>query len=333
MTQPNEAVGGANDTVVAAEPTLEDRLSAALTEEQPEVEEEPVEAEEGEQPEAAEAEDEIEIEAEEEEELPPINAPVSWSAEEKEEFSKLPREVQETLSKREAQREKFVQTKAQEAAQAREAARTEALRFAEQLKAEAVEQLNHYAQMLEVRPPDARLFAQDPAAYAQQLEIYETAKAQRENAQRKAAQAQAEREQYQAELQKQEAATFHQRLQTELPEAFDPTSGQQFINELAATAQALDYDDDAINRASVEELKALKIAAQWKAKADRYDKAMAKKMERVRAGKSKLPPVSKPGVPSAPGAKANSQYQADREAMKRGDRDAELRVLSRFINN
>lgn len=332
MTQPIEAVGS-DEPIVAVEPTVEDRLSAALgTEDETEEESPPVEEEAPQEAEPDEGEDEIELEAEDTD-LPPIDAPVSWSAEEKGEFAELPRNIQETLTKREAQREKFVQSKAQEAATSREAARTEALQFASQLKAETVEHLQRYAQQFEINPPDARLYAADPQAYAQQLETYQYAQAQRLQAQRDADTAKAEQAQYQSELQQHEAQAFRQQLEAEIPEAFDPANGQKFIEGLAATAKALAYDENAISQASVEELKALKLVTDWKAKAERFDKAMVKQMERVRAGKGKLPPVSKPGVSQAPGAKAGSQYQKDREAMKRGDKDAELRVLSRFINS
>jgi hypothetical protein len=337
MAQPETAAGG-DDFIVPTEPTLEDRLSAALAaepEEQQEEEEAPPEGEapdeaaEGDEPDAVISEDDIELEADD---LPPIDAPISWTAEEKTKFAELPRELQETVTRREADREKFVQSKAQEAAQARDAARTEALQYATQLREEAIERLNIYAQQFEVRPPDAALFRVNPEAYAQQLEAFEHAKAQREAAQRDAAQIKAARDQELAALQEHEAQRFRQRLEAELPEAFDAANGQQFINGLAATAEALGYDDNAIQNASVEELKALKTVSEMKAKADKYDKLMAKQMERVRASK-KLPPVSKPGAAKAPGSGRASQYQADREAMKRGDKEAEMRVLRAHINS
>ena len=327
MTQPIEAVGGDGNPAEANPATaFEDIAADMLGEEEdaPEESEDEEEADEAE-PEADELEDDSE--EDDEPETPAIDPPNSLTAEEKEAFKKLPREAQEFTARRIGELEKGFQSKAQEAAQAREAARTEALRFAEQLKAEAVEQLNHYAKQLEVNRPDPRLLRTNPDAYAQQLEVYEYAKAQREEAQQLAAQHQAQREQYQAELQKQEAETFRQRLQTELPEAYDPVSGQSFINELAATAKELDYDDDAINRASIEELKALKIAAAWKAKADKFDKAMAKKMERVRAGKAP-PPIAKPGVAKTPQqgrkAQADQAWQAAVTAKSRNQRDNAL---------
>lgn len=55
----------------------------------------------------------------------PVPFPTSWGAEAKEAFSKLPRDVQEVVSRRESEREKFVSTKAEETAQERK--KTEAL--------------------------------------------------------------------------------------------------------------------------------------------------------------------------------------------------------------
>jgi hypothetical protein len=284
---------------IAAEMLGEDQ-----EEEQPEAE-----AEDAEEAELDEA-DEAGEEDDEAEELPPIDPPNSLTAEEKEAFKGWPRAAQETLTRRIGELEKGFQTKAQEAAQAREAARTEALQFAAQLKAEAVEHLAQYARQFEVRPPDARLFNQNPEAYAQQLEAYQYATTQREQAQRDAEQARAEQAQYQAALQEHEAAQFRQRLQAELPEAFE-TSGQinrGFIETLAATAEALGYDAHSIDNASVEELKALKAVSEIRAKAEKYDALMKRKMERVRAGKSP-PPIAKPGV--ARGTDANRAAKAE----------------------
>ena len=325
-TQPETAVGSETpvDSTADALNAFEEIAAEAIGEDQEEEQPEP--EDEGDEPEA---EDEPEIDEEDDEpELPAIDPPNSLTAEEKEAFKNLPREAQEFTARRIGELEKGFQTKAQEAAQARDAARKEALEIAAKIKAQAVEQLNHYAQQLEVRPPDAALFRSNPEAYAHQLEVFEYAKVQREQAQREAAQHQAEREQYLAELQQHESERFRQRLQSELPEAYDPVNGQSFIDELAATAKALDYDDDAINRSSIEELKALKVAASWKAKADKYDAAMSKKMESVRAGKGKLPPVTKPGVSRGSEhsrkAKADQAWQAAKSAKSRPAKDGAL---------
>jgi hypothetical protein len=325
MTQPTEAVGGDG---IPADANPADAFNAIAEETlgaDDQEEEQPEADDEGEQPEA-EAEDEISEEDIEQEEIPAIDPPNSLTAEEKEAFKNLPREAQEFTARRIGELEKGFQTKAQEAAQAREAARTEALQFAHQLKAETVEHLTQYAKQFEVRPPDANLFRSNPEAYAQQLETYQYANAQREQAQREAEQARVERDQYQAALQQHEATQFRQRLQAELPEAFDD-SGQinrGFIDALAATADTLGYDAHAIDNASVEELKALKTVSAIKAKADKYDALMSKQMERVRAGKNP-PPISKPGVSKGPqanrAAKAANAWQTAVSAKSRASRD------------
>jgi hypothetical protein len=326
MTQlPDEgAVGGTNDEhVVAAELTPEERLDAAFGAE--DTEDEPLETE-GDEP-TAESEDEIEVEAED---LPPIDAPISWDAEAKAKFAELPRDVQEYLGKRETEREKFVQSKAQEAAQARTAVRNEALQYAAQLQAETAQQLERYAQQLTVAPPDASLYAMDPQTYAQQLQAYQHYTAQSQQAQREAENARAQQAQYEAALAQEEQQSFVQQLSEHFPEYLDPQRGPQLARELSAIANDLGYPAELISQARPHDILAMRQAAEWKAKAEKFDKAMAKQMERVRDGK-KLKPVAKPGVASQPGARVNAGYQADREAMKRGDKHAATRVLDSFF--
>lgn len=323
-TQPAEAVG--NEATAPAEDAAsdpfmeiaEDVFGPDEDEEQDESTEEATEAE---------AEDEPSDEDDEPEELPAIAPPNSLTAEEKEAFKNLPREAQEFTARRIGELEKGFQSKAQEAAQARDAARAEALQIAAQIEAEAHSRLSQYAKMLEVRPPDAALFRSNPEAYAQQLEAHQFYTAQREQAQREAGEAQARQAQYQAASQQHEAEQFRQRLRVELPEAFDEASGPKFIEELAATAKVLGYDDNAISQASVEELKALKAVGEWKAKAEKLDKYEARKMERVRAGKNP-PPIARPGVARGPEqgrrARADQAWEAAKTAKSRPAKDQAL---------
>lgn len=337
MTQPTEAVSG--EPIEAPEPTVEDRLSAAFGDapEPDEEEETPEEGEaeetqndEGDEEEAEVTEDDIEDD--EAEELPPIEAPISWTAEEKERFNGLPRETQEFISKREGEREKFVQTKAQEAAQAQRHATKQAAEYLTQVQQEAAEQLEWFAQQLNVSEPNPELIATNPALYAQQKRAYDHYTAQRDQAQQQAQHARQQAHEYQSVLQQQEQEQFHQLLTTELPEFFDEKVGPQLKEQMTATAKTLGYSDDEIFRADARQIIALKRITDIKAKAAKYDALMAKKMERVRAGKSKLPPVSKPGAAKSPGAGANAQYQADRKAMRGGDKEATTRVLSALLD-
>src|SRR5690606_18566736 len=113
MIQPDQAVDGSDEPVIAAEPSIEERFTALSGDEQaeepaerpPAAPDDPTDSEEAE--EAGEAED------------PPIEPPPSWSAEEREAFDQLPRSIQQTLTRREAERERIVQARTREASQTR----------------------------------------------------------------------------------------------------------------------------------------------------------------------------------------------------------------------
>lgn len=322
-TQPEAAVGNEAQAPVEAEATnpFEAIAEEMLGPDEPEEEEQSAEADEGETPEDAEeiAEEVVE------EDIPPIDAPNSWDNEAKEEFKKLPRALQETVQKREAERERFVQAKSQEAAQAQRNATIEAMKVAEQIKAEAVQQLQRYAQQLEVKPPSAELFQRDPVAYAQQLEAYQNITAQREQAQRDAERFSAEQAQLQQVRQQHEAQAFHQQLQAEVPEVFDPSTGQEVLKQLTATAELLGFDPNQIS--DVTAIKALKVTSEWKTKAEKYDALMKKQMERVRSGKAP-PPIVKPGTARDPQvtrkARGDAAWQQALTARTRPQRDAAL---------
>lgn len=310
MAQPETAAGvdpraelPAEDLNLSdAEKAFED-IAGELLGEDEEEEEAP---QEGEEVEGAE-------EGEETAEVDDLPAPNSLTAEEKEFFKTLPKEAKEFTIRRIGELERGFHAKSQEAATAREVANLEALRFAENIQAEAAQKLNYYAEQLAPEKPDVRLARTDPALYNHMVDRFHNAVAQREQAQLQARETEQRRQQYQAEIERRESQMFQARLQTEMPEAFDPANGQEFINELAATAKALDYDDDAISRASIEELKALKVAAQWKAKADKYDAAMVKKS--ATTGK-KPTPTAKPGTPKGAGNSRARGVDAAWESVK-----------------
>ncbi len=325
MTQPTEAVGGSNDTVVAAEPTLEDRFAAFGDDQQEEEELAPEAEEEGDLPIVAE---EGEPETEGEAEDPPIAAPVSWTAEEKEEFKNLPRALQETLTRREAEREKFVQSKAQEAAKTRLTVEQQAAEWrTAKLQADA----KLLQEMLPAIPekPSPRLQLEDAYAYADQMETYEWAVAQHNAIVQRYDQIQGEIGQTQDAIKQQAAAIDAQTLKDQFPDFLDAEKGPELKKNLASTALALGYSDDQLAKVDASDILALKQASEWKAKAEKFDTLMAKQMQNVRAAKA-LPKVSRPGAPVGKGLVANQRYEADRQAMRQGDKNAAMRVFDRF---
>lgn len=326
MTQEATPVGGSDEPVIAAEPTLEDRFSAVA---EPE--------EEQEQPDAAEAEDAPELteedvaeEGEEQGEDPdPITPPVSWTKENKEKFSELPRDVQEYIAERETEREKFVQSKAQEAKQVE--ARVHA-QVSDQFKAVAqtfAQQLGALRVQLPERPSH-QLQADDPYTYAEQMDAYERALAHNHwIEQNLATVGQQLRQAQMADHQRDQVITLSV-LSNEFPEYLDAEKGPEIRQKLGSTAQMLGYTAEQIAAADHLDIKAMKTATDWREKAEKYDRLMGKKMEKVREAKN-MPRVSRPGVAQGKGAVANQRYSADRDAMKKGDKDAAARVFGRFL--
>lgn len=327
--QPEEAAVG-NESQVELSP--EDRLNAVFDDPQNHIEQEPEEAVEGEQPEASEeAEDEIEIEAEEEE-LPPIDAPISWDAEAKAVFAGLPREAQEIVSKREAERERFVQSKSQEAKQAAQTAELQANRALAQELGRYAEQFSQLAQQIQPQRPNPALLQHDPQAfYALQAE-YEAGVAQQHELQQRAHETAQEAQARAHYAEQAEHQAQYQILSESFPEYLDPTTGPKLQAELSAVARdVLKYPPELIAQARATDILAMRAVADLKVKADKYDGLMAKQMSKVRAAKG-MPKVAKPGSPQAPGAARTQQYSQDRELARRGDRDAAVRVLDAHLN-
>ena len=293
MSQPETALSGdANtpvDAVADAEKAFNDIAETFGVEED---EEEPV-GEEGDEPEAQ-AEDEPDDEAADDD-LPPIDAPVSWTAEEKEAFKALPREVQETVNRRESERERFVQTKAQEAARARQETEQAAIQQLAQIERSYAEQYHAIAQQLDVPEPDPLLMMQDQAAYVQQMRAFKAAQAQRTQAQQNAAYYAQQAQARDAQAAQAHAQQEYQVIAEHFPEYVDPTTASKHQTELASIARELGYPNELISEARATDILAMRKAAEWKAKADRLDKLEAGKMEKVRAAKGK-PPVVTPGV-------------------------------------
>lgn len=296
MAQLETAAGGEAVNPDSSSPAT-DPIEAIVDEflgEDEQEEESPTDTEDGEAEEAELTEEDVEGETDDEAELPPIDVPVSWKAEEAERFKALPRETQEYLAQREAEREKFVQSKAQEAKQARSEVERAALAELQAIQSATAEQLEQYAAHFEVQQPDPRLITQNPEAYAQQLAQYQYFTAQREQAQRNAETARAEAQKAQQQLEAREAEEFRAVLNEQFPEFLEPANAK-LREDLSLIAKELGYSAELLGQANASDILALKRASDWKAKAARYDTLMAKKMEKVRAAKD-LPPVARPGT-------------------------------------
>lgn len=284
---------------------------------EPEEEKEIPEGEEpeGEQEEAEEAESE-EQEEEEGEAPEPIAAPVSWDKDAKEAFAQLPRELQETVAEREAQRDKAIQSATTEAANAKRNAVAEA-------NALFAEQQRQYASHLEQvvarhapQPPDPALAAQDPTAYVQALAYFNAESAQYHQMQQQALKARDEADQRDNLTRQHEIQETHRLMGEALGETWTDTAKRQvLLTGLETVGAALGYTPELINQATATDLKALVAASEWKAKADKYDQLQGTKMEAVRAAKGK-PRVQKPGVTAGNAEKSARSREATWQQVK-----------------
>lgn len=324
MTQPLEAVGGSDDPIIAAEPTLEDRF-AAFGEEQDEEEEQPPQ---GDAPSDTEAEPDLSDVEIDDADVPAIEPPVSLTAEEKEAFKTWPREAQETLSRRVGELEKGLHSKAQEARSIQQKVEQTAAERIAQAQEANLQTLAALLPEIPGRPP-ASLMAQDPSRYAYLMEAHENAIAQHQYVQQVAQKVHTDRQAAEEAAARDEAAQNEAVLREKFPEYFGDKSAE-LERSLRSTAVSLGYTEDQLAHVDAVDVLAMKQASEWKAKADRYDTLMAKKMEQVRNAK-KLPTVSRPGVAVGKGVIAGERYQADRQAMQRGDRDAGARVFAKFL--
>lgn len=275
-----------------------DLAATQYPEDQPEVEADVVE-------EAERVEPEVEQE-------PVIDAPDSWSKDEKAAFAALPRAQQEVISRRERERDAFVRQKAQEVVTARQTVENEARQAIAQVHRAQHEQLQRYAQMFEPQAPDIRLLQsgdeQHRALYYQLDAEYRSQIAQRDEAQREADSARQQAEALeQQQLQAQQAHELAL-LAERIPEWSDPSQRPKLLEELQSIGTELGYSSEQMAQASAADILALKRASEWRRKAAKYDQLNKAKMEPVRAAKN-LPPVARPGAAGL-GAKPSQDIAA-----------------------
>lgn len=212
---------------------------------------------------------------------PAIEAPTSLNAEEKAKFAQLPKEAQRLIAEVENRRNGQVQQATTKAAEAQRAAEQRAALADAQAKAVYAQQLQAFAQQLAPQMPDPRLAQQDPAAYIALKAQYDADIAQYNSfvQQVQSISTEAETQMTQAEIAERDAALMA------IPEVQNPETRENFFKRAIETGKSLGLDVSQINRATASELKALRDISDWKEKAEKYDAATARQMQRVREGK------------------------------------------------
>jgi len=225
-----------------------------------------------------------------------IVPPVSWGQDATELFEQLPPELQEKIAVREAQRERAVQTATTAAADARRNAAAEAnAAFADQQRLYA-QHLEALAMQMAPQRPDPGLLGVDPESFYRQQAAYEGQLGQRQMMAQAAAQAQAEAEQREAIGRHHELSQDHAALAHVLGEQWtDASQRQAMLTDLESVGAELGYSMALMGQANATDILALKAAAAWKAKADKYDALQAGRSEAVKAARA-APRVAKPGA-------------------------------------
>lgn len=232
----------------------------------------------------------------------PIAPPASWNDEDKAVFAQLPKEAQETIARRETERDKYLRGKAQEHQQAQAKILATAREQLTEIHTRKAQEYRQLAAQFQPQPPDQRLLytgnPQDGLAYQQQEASYRNALAQQQDLQHRA-QSEIEEAKAVAQAQEQQAAiTDLKSLAENQPDWFEEGTLNlkgEVISRLEPIGEALGYSPELMAQANSRDLQALHAAHDWKVKADKWDALQKSKMAVVRDAK-KAPTLAKPGA-------------------------------------
>lgn len=249
-----------------------------------------------------------------------IEAPASLTAEEKAKFAQLPTEAQQLLNEVETRRNAQVQQATTKASDAQRQAEARAASADAEARKAYSEQLKTVFKAIAPEPPSPDLARTDPAEYIAQKAQYDASIAQLG-----AVWQQAEALGQEADGQIDQAFIAERdRALSALPEIQNEATRHEFFEKAIGAASALGLDTPALNRATADEWQKLRQIHDWKTKADKYDAATARNMQRVRDAKK-----AKPNKPAA--TQGNGAGRAFREATTRLRETGDLRDAAAAI--
>jgi len=253
-----------------------------------------------------------------------IDAPVSLTAEEKAKFAGLPKEAQQYVADLEARRAVQVQTATTKAAEAQRMAETRAAQADAQAQARFAQQLKAIGASIAPQMPDPNLAYSDPATYIAQKAQYDHAKAQHDEFMQQAESlgGEAEAAMSDADIQQRDRELM------EVAEVANEATREDFFNKAIGEGKRLGLDMSQIGHATAGELKALREIATLREKAEKYDAATARQMQRVREGKKTR--TTKPNA-AQPSSAEGRGYRESRERLgKSGDVKDAASVIARM---
>lgn len=265
---------------------------------------------EGDEPEA---EDDSEDEADEPE-TPAIAPPASLNAEEKAVWAQLPPEAQQTLAAIETRRTAEVQSGLEKARNAqREATSAAAGRVAEAQRMFAEQQAaiaQHYAPKapVESQYPNWESFARAQTAYREQS-------AQHDQLMQRFTSLHGEATKEQERIEAEALTNMWADVKTDLPEAADKAQWDALMDKIAPVALELGYPQELLAEATPNDIRALKRAAAYKEKADKWDALQGQRMSKVRQGRQPAKPNAAQPIGSG---KARATAKATQRLMQTG---------------
>lgn len=260
-------------------------------------------------------------EGDDEPDNPAIEAPASLNADEKAKFAQLPSEAQRLIAEVESRRNGQVQQATTKASEAQRAAETRAAQADAQAKAVYAQQLKAFTAQFAPQRPDPQLAHTDPATFIALNAQYEAQSAQFKDLEQQinGLSQEAETQMSQAEM-----ADRDRELMT-VPEVMNEETRNAFFERSIAVAKEMGLNPSDLSRANATEWKALRQVSDWKEKADKYDAAMTRQMQRVREGKK-----TKSARPNA-AQPSSGREQGFRDAKQRARQTGDVRDAAAAI--
>jgi len=213
-----------------------------------------------------------------------IDAPVSLNAEEKKVFAQLPPEAQQAWAASESRRNQQVQEATTKAAERERAAQTAAAQAEAQADQRRAAQLKAFMEPFRPQMPSPQLAQTDPASYIAAKAQYDFEAAQFATIEQ---QIEALGVEAQNRMQGIDVQSRVADLMT-VPKLADAATRDEYVKASLELVNELGLDPAQFEQvAGSEDFRALDKIGEWKAKAERFDKAIAKQMQKVRAGKGK----------------------------------------------
>lgn len=250
-----------------------------------------------------------------------IAAPVSLNADEKAQFAQLPEDAQRFITSLETRRNEQVQQVTTKASNAQRDAEARAAQADAQAKQVYAQQLKHVISAFRPAAPDPAIAQTDPGMYIALKAQHDADAAQFDQFEQQVSALDGQASQ---EIDNNFIQARDRELMA-LPEVRDEATRSQFFEKAVRAATNLGLETEALNTATAAEWQKLRQIDDWKDKADKYDAAMARKMQRVRQGKGR---TNRPGAAqpsSAPASTLQKQFEA------RPSRDTAAAMLEAYL--